>query len=142
MIVELRRLVCTDRRAGITAAAERRQTTVSVRRFGRLLRACHATAPTPRSESNSLSTSDRQWCLYLIECRNGSMYAGITNNLDARYAAHAAGRGARYTRSNPPVRLVGFRPYEDRAAASRAEWEIKRLPRERKTEYLQSGSAG
>jgi putative endonuclease len=115
---------------------------VNVRRFGGLLRACHATAPTPRSENNSLSTSDRQWCLYLIECRNGSMYAGITNNLDARYAAHVAGRGARYTRSNPPVRLVGFRPCEDRAAASRAEWEIKRLPRERKIEYLQSGSAG
>jgi putative endonuclease len=85
-----------------------------------------------------LDSADRPWCLYLIECRNGSLYAGITNNLQARYEAHAAGRGARYTRANPPVRLVGTRPYADRAAASRAEWEIKRLPKGRKIAYLQA----
>ncbi len=76
------------------------------------------------------------WCLYLIECRNGSYYAGITNRLEARYAAHAAGRGARYTRANPPLRLLGFRAYPDRASAARAEWQIKQLPRERKLAFL------
>jgi putative endonuclease len=81
------------------------------------------------------------WCLYLIECRNGSYYAGITNRLDARYAAHAAGRGARYTRANPPLRLLGFRSYPDRSSASRAEWEIRQLPRERKLAFLQEASA-
>lgn len=91
---------------------------------------------TSRVENNLLPNSDRQWCLYLIECRNGSMYAGITNNLEARYAAHVAGCGARYTRSNPPLRLIGSKPCADRAAAARAEWEIKRLPRQRKIEYL------
>jgi putative endonuclease len=91
------------------------------------------------SKNNVLPNSDLQWCLYLIECRNGSMYAGITNDLDARYAAHVSGRGARYTRSNPPVRLVGSRHYPDRATASRAEWEIRQLPRERKIQYLQGG---
>jgi putative endonuclease len=85
-----------------------------------------------------LENGDRPWCLYLIECRNGSLYAGITNNLQARYEAHAAGRGARYTRANPPVRLIGYRPYADRATASRAEWEIKRLPKGRKIAYLQA----
>ena len=79
------------------------------------------------------------WCLYLIECRNGAWYAGITNRLDARYAAHAAGRGARYTRANPPVKLLGFRSYPDRASASRAEWQIRQLPRERKLAFLVSG---
>ena len=49
------------------------------------------------TESVADKVSAPGWCLYLIECRNGSYYAGITNNLDARYAAHAAGRGARYT---------------------------------------------
>ena len=83
-----------------------------------------------------MTANDRQWCLYLIECRNGAMYAGITNDIDARYAAHVAGRGARYTRSNPPVRLIGFKACGDRAAASRAEWEIKQLPREHKVRYL------
>jgi putative endonuclease len=78
-----------------------------------------------------------QWYLYLIECKDGSLYAGITNNLEARYQAHVEGRGARYTRSHPPLRLAGARPYESRAAASRAEWEIKQLPKHRKLGYLQ-----
>lgn len=82
--------------------------------------------------------ADGNWWLYLIECRNGSWYAGITNDLEARYAAHLAGRGARYTRANPPVRLLGTRRYPDRASASRAEWEIKQLRRDRKLAYLQN----
>lgn len=76
------------------------------------------------------------WCVYLIECRNGAWYAGITNNLDARYAAHVAGKGARYTRANPPVRLLGSRPFADRSEASRAEWAVKRLPRAKKLAWL------
>ncbi|MBB5207612.1 GIY-YIG nuclease family protein [Chiayiivirga flava] len=76
------------------------------------------------------------WCLYLIECVNGALYAGITNDLPRRYAAHCEGRGARYTRANPPRRLVGSRPYPDRAAASRAEYAIRQLPRARKIGYL------
>ena len=78
----------------------------------------------------------RPWYLYLLLCRNGSWYAGITNDLDARFRAHANGTGARYTRANPPVRLLGSRAFPDRAAASRAEWAIKRLPRERKLAFL------
>jgi putative endonuclease len=81
--------------------------------------------------------SEAPWYLYLIECNDGSLYAGITNNLTARYQAHTEGRGARYTRSHPPVRLIGARPYENRAAASRAEWEIKQLPKHKKIGYLQ-----
>jgi len=81
------------------------------------------------------------WYVYLIECRNGSWYAGITNDLDARYAAHVAGKGARYTRANPPVKLLGARPFADRSAASRAEHEVKRLPKAKKLAWLgdQSG---
>ena len=82
-----------------------------------------------------------QWCLYLIECANGAWYAGITNHLQRRYVAHAAGRGARYTRANPPRRLLGWCPHPDRASASRAEAAVKRLPRERKLAYpLQSST--
>jgi putative endonuclease len=80
------------------------------------------------------------WYLYLIECRDGSLYAGITNNLTARYQAHLEGRGARYTRSHPPLRLIGARPYANRATASRAEWEIKQLPKHKKIGYLQTGA--
>ncbi|OOG65600.1 hypothetical protein B0E46_04500 [Rhodanobacter sp. B04] len=97
---------------------------------------------TPAADAASQSPeADGAWCLYLIECRNGSYYAGITNRLDARYAAHVAGRGARYTRANPPLRLLGFRRYPDRASASRAEWQIKQLPRKRKLAFLLADSS-
>jgi putative endonuclease len=86
------------------------------------------------------STAQRTWWLYLIECQDGSYYAGITNDLEARYAAHVSGRGARYTRSHPPLRLLGSRCYDNRSQASRAEWEIKQLPKHRKPGYLTEGT--
>jgi putative endonuclease len=83
-----------------------------------------------------LNDAAKSWCLYLIECRNGAYYAGITNDLGARYAAHEAGRGARYTRANPPLRLIGSRAYPDRSSAARAESAIRRLSREGKLRFL------
>ena len=68
------------------------------------------------------------WHLYLIECTNGSLYTGIATDVAARYARHVAGRGARYTRAFPPVRLLGSLPYPDRSSASRAEHAVRRLP--------------
>lgn len=76
------------------------------------------------------------WYLYLIECKNGAFYAGITTDLDARFAAHANGQGAKYTKANPPLRLLASKAYPDRPSASRAEWEIKQLPRSKKLAYL------
>lgn len=76
------------------------------------------------------------WFLYLLECRNGSYYAGITVDIEARYQAHLRGTGAKYTRANPPLRLLASRAYPDRAAASRAEWALKQLPRARKLAFL------
>lgn len=76
------------------------------------------------------------WFLYLLECRDGSYYAGIATDVQARFRAHQTGKGARYTRSRPPLRILGTRAYADRAAASRAEWQIKQLPRERKLAWL------
>lgn len=68
------------------------------------------------------------WHVYLIECAGGSIYTGIATDVAARYARHARGSGARYTRAFPPVRLLGSLPYPDRSAASRAEYAIRRLP--------------
>mgnify|MGYP001573904252 CR=1 FL=1 len=73
------------------------------------------------------------WFVYLIECKDGSIYTGIAVDVDARYAAHKNGKGARYTRSHPPQRLLAAIEYPDRSAASRAEYEIKHLsPREKR----------
>ena len=67
------------------------------------------------------------WFLYLIECRDGSIYTGIAVDVDARYAAHLRGKGARYTRSHPPWRLLAAIEYPDRSEASKAEYRIKQL---------------
>lgn len=85
-------------------------------------------------------TASRPWFLYLLLCRNGCLYAGISTDVEARYRAHAAGKGARYTRANPPLRLLGSRTYPDRAAALRAEWALKQLPRGRKLAFLLDGT--
>ncbi len=67
------------------------------------------------------------WYVYLIECRGGSIYTGIAVDVAARYAAHAAGKGARYTRSRPPERLLAVFAMADKSAALREEARIKRL---------------
>ncbi|MNR88162.1 GIY-YIG nuclease superfamily protein [compost metagenome] len=67
------------------------------------------------------------WFLYLLECRNGSIYTGIAVDVQARYRAHLSGKGARYTRSNPPRRLLAVLEYPDRSSASKAEYAMKRL---------------
>jgi len=76
------------------------------------------------------------WLLYLLECKNGAYYAGITNNLEQRYAAHLSGKGARYTRANPPLRILATKPYVDRSAASMAEAQLKQLPRHQKLDFF------
>jgi putative endonuclease len=69
------------------------------------------------------------WYLYLIECEDGSLYTGITTDVERRYAQHVAGKGARYTRMKKPVRLVGFRECGSKSEALKAEFAFKKLPR-------------
>ena len=76
-----------------------------------------------------------RWFLYLIECRDGSVYTGITVDVNARYAAHATGRGARYTRSHPPRRLLTVIDYPDRSSASAAEHAVKTMSPDEKRAY-------
>lgn len=76
------------------------------------------------------------WHLYLIRCRNGSLYAGITTNVEARYNAHIRGRGAKYTKANPPVCLVGSKSYLDKSSAAKAECAIRKLPANKKAQFL------
>lgn len=80
------------------------------------------------------------WFVYLIECRDGSLYTGIATDVDRRYAEHLAGKGARYTRSHPPIRLLARFAHPDRASASRAEYAIKRLSPVRKRALCQTAS--
>lgn len=81
------------------------------------------------------------WWLYLLACGDGTFYAGISNDPDARLQAHNAGRGARYTRGRGPMVLLARRAYPDRAAAARAEWALKQLPRARKLAFFEVDAA-
>lgn len=69
----------------------------------------------------------RPWFLYLIECRDGNLYTGIAVDVAARYTAHANGKGARYTRSHPPLGLLTVLEYPDRSSASAAEYALKQM---------------
>lgn len=82
--------------------------------------------------------TSQRWFLYLLECVNGSYYAGITTDVEARFKAHQLGKGARYTRANPPVRIVAQAAYVDRSTASKAEWQLKQLPRDLKPGFFES----
>ncbi len=73
------------------------------------------------------------WFLYLLECADGSVYTGIAVDVEARFAQHASGAGARYTRSRKPLRVLAQFELADRASASRAEYWVKRLtPRQKR----------
>jgi putative endonuclease len=69
------------------------------------------------------------WVCYLLECADGTLYTGISNDLPRRLGQHARGVASKYTRSRLPVRLRWCQRHRDRSAALRREAAIKRLPR-------------
>lgn len=71
--------------------------------------------------------------LYILKCADGTLYTGITTDLERRLEEHNAGKtGARYTRTRRPVQLMYSKPYDDRSKASRAEAQMKKLSRDEK----------
>ena len=74
--------------------------------------------------------------MYLLRCRDGSLYTGWTINLEARLARHRAGTASRYTASRLPIDLELAIPMDSRTAARREEARIKRLPRDAKVALL------
>jgi len=86
--------------------------------------------------------SRARWFCYLLQCADGTLYAGITNALARRVARHNAGTASKYTRARRPVRLVWAEPARDRAAASRREAALKRLRRDDKEALARQSSAG
>ena len=72
------------------------------------------------------------WWVYMLRCRDGSLYTGVTTDVERRFAQHRAGTGAKYTRAHPPEALAALWQAEDHAAAARLEALIKQLPREKK----------
>lgn len=73
-----------------------------------------------------------RWYVYMVRCRDGSLYTGATDDVPARVAKHNSGKGARYTRSRRPVTLVWRRRAQDKSRALRLEAKLKRLTRAQK----------
>ena len=67
------------------------------------------------------------WFVYLLECRDGKIYTGITTDVQRRFDEHVSGIGAKFTRANPPVQILAFQPCMNRSEASSLEYHIKRL---------------
>jgi putative endonuclease len=78
------------------------------------------------------------WWLYLLVCRDGRTYAGIAIDVAARFAAHSSGKGAKFTRSNPPVRVLGARAYASKSEAMKAEAALKKLDRTQRLAWAQT----
>lgn len=86
-------------------------------------------------------SSGKPWFVYLIECRDGSIYTGIAVDVAARYQAHQNGTGAKYTRAHPPQRLLTTIEYPDRSSASRAEYAIKQLSAQEKRQLAETSAS-
>jgi putative endonuclease len=81
------------------------------------------------------------WFVYVVRCRDGSLYTGIARDLDDRIAKHNQGRGARYTRGRGPVALVHVERKRSQGAALRREAFIKALPRKAKLSLVAAKEA-
>ncbi|MBM4011937.1 MAG: GIY-YIG nuclease family protein [Planctomycetes bacterium] len=82
--------------------------------------------------------SPSRWLVYLLRCRDGSLYTGITNDLPKRLKAHAAGKASKYTRSRLPVTVAYSEPMKSKSAALKREAAVKKLTRSQKDQLIKS----
>lgn len=74
--------------------------------------------------------------VYMLVCEDGSFYLGSTDNVDKRFQAHVGGKGASYTRSHKPVKVVYQEELPDKSSALRREYELKQLSRSKKKQLI------
>ena len=87
-----------------------------------------------------MAAATSPWFVYLIACRGGSIYTGISTDVTVRYAAHLAGKGARYTRMHPPEKLLAVFEFPDRSSALKEEYRIKQMDAAKKRALAGAGS--
>lgn len=76
------------------------------------------------------------WCVYLIECMDGSLYTGTTNNIDRRVKLHSIGKGSKYVAAKGFKRVIATHSCKDQSEACVYEYEIKQLSREEKVQWF------
>jgi len=74
--------------------------------------------------------------VYMIRCKDGSLYTGWTNNLEKRFRNHCKGKGAKYTRGRGPLELVYYEVFEEKKEAMKREYEIKQLKKSEKEKLI------
>jgi putative endonuclease len=91
----------------------------------------------PRWEDGAMDdgAGGKTWWVYMISCRGGKIYTGTAIDPEARYEAHRSGKGAAFTRANPPVLLLRSVAFESRPEACRAEAALKKMSREKKLSW-------
>ena len=92
--------------------------------------------PTKKKKPAAKAKRAKKWHLYVLLCKDGTLYCGITNDLERRIAQHNAGKGARYTRGRGPVSVLRSWPQKSKSAALRAEFSFKKLSRSAKDAHL------
>jgi hypoxanthine-DNA glycosylase len=96
--------------------------------------------PTASAKSASPAAAGKSYYMYVIECADGSLYTGYTPDVQARFAAHQAGRGAKYTRGRGPLNLLANAEFPTKHDAMSAEARFKRLTRDQKDALLAKAS--
>lgn len=82
------------------------------------------------------------WHLYILRCGDGTLYTGITTDVEKRLAVHRAGKGAKYTRGRGPLELVYQEELPDHSAALKREYEVKSMSRQDKEKLIQKTPKG
>ena len=80
----------------------------------------------------------KPYWVYLLECLDGSYYAGVALDVERRFVEHVLGMGAAYTRARPPLRVLAAGEYPSKGAALSAEYALKQLPKKAKINFFES----
>ena len=85
---------------------------------------------------------EKNWCVYILRCGDGTLYTGITDDFSARLRAHRAGKGAKYTRGRGPLEPAYLEMAESHSAAAKRECQIKKLKKHEKLALCEVLSQG
>lgn len=83
----------------------------------------------------------KKWTVYILRCKDKTLYTGITTNISDRIKAHNSGKGAKYTKGRGPVKLVWKKIVKNESAARKMEYKIKSLSREKKVILVASNNS-
>lgn len=87
-------------------------------------------------------TKPTRWAVYLLLCKGGRTYAGMAKDVEARFALHAIGKGARFTRANPPEKILGVCFEKSKNDALKAEHRLKKLTKEKRLAWAEAHPYG